>query len=661
MPRTDIIEIETVHDDFSRGLVSGLSDLGLGATKRKTPIKWVRRCDNVVFRPRRAASVRGGSADTSTSVLTEQPTSLGKHYHSTGNKLFVATNDLASGGSIFLRTGTTDTEQTLPFAPTDQRWRFEMFNGVLVGCQMGGSQKPIFWDPTNPPNTWHSMVLPKPAAAPTFGADQVGGALTPSVDYFYRVRWRYRNGSSLTGPVSAAAQVVAASGNYIIRVNVPLPASPRSDYIGYTLERTKSTGSVLGPFYAVADDTAATYDDGKADSALHSRSSEVIHGEPPHFQGVIGHKGRLFGWTESLLYRSQPITGAEATGIFNWQGDAWYPFAKDDGDIIQNVVSQGDRLVVFKTNSIHVIEGDDEDNFQPRRLYQGVGTAGPRAAATTGFIVWFYSGQGNFNILDGDRWVPIADDELREYSKSMDFTRDGFVVGTNLIGDFLIFAYTSDNSPYNEDMVIYDLRQKVWSHFTGWRAEDMLVQKDAVDFNRAVLLFADPALVDSAGFVIPFGAEALPSPTIGYHIWAAFDGTSDYRDAGGSGGDIIPFSLEGPQIDDGYPNLDKDYEWIECYLNRGQAEITATILLDDGNSVVVSLTAETDNPRYDNGVLFDDGAFYAHPGRTVVASGLPKGTIARARAVRLAGATTEEIEIGGYTLRGYALPTLEYS
>jgi hypothetical protein len=387
----------------------------------------------------------------------------------------------------------------------------------------------------------------------------------------------------------------------------------------------------------------------------------VIHGEPPHFEGVIGHKGRLFGWTESLLYASQPITGQEATGVFNWQGDLWYPVQKDDGDSIQTVLIQGDRLVILKANSIHVLEGDDIDNFQLRAIYQGIGAAGPRAAATTGFVVWFYSGQGNFNILDGDRWVAIADDELRRYSKDMDFGRDGYVVAKNMIGDFMLFAYTGVNSLYNEDMVVYDLRQKVWSHFTGWRIEDMIVQKDAVDFNQAVLLFADPALVDSAGNVIPFGGEALPSPTIGYHVWAAFDGTADYRDSGGSGGDSIPFSLEGPQIDDGFPDEDKDYDWIEAYMNQGQAEVTATVLLDDGNSVSVSLSAATTNPRYDDGVLFDDGAFYAHEGRTVVTSGLPKGTIGRARAVRLAGATTETIEIGGYAIRGYRLPTLEYS
>jgi len=426
-------------------------------------------------------------------------------------------------------------------------------------------------------------------------------------------------------------------------VNVPLPASARSDYLGWTLERSKSTGSVLGPFYAVTDGTAATFDDGKADSALHSRTSEVIHGEPPHFEGVIGHKGRLFGWTESLLYVSQPITGPEATGIFNWQGDLFFPVQKDDGDTIQTVLIQGERLVILKSNSIHVLEGDDTDNFQLRAVYQGLGAAGPRAAATTGLVVWFASGNGRFNLLDGDRVLAIADDELREYLADMDFTRDANVIVKNLIGDFILFFYTAVPSTFNEDIVAFDLRQREWTHLTNWRCADALVQKDVSDFNRATLLLADPKTIS------------------GYHIWSVFNGTSDERTSAGTGGTAIPFSLEGPIIDDGYPDQDKDYEWLEAYIERGQANVVASLLLENGGVATVALSSTADSPKYDTGLKYDNGVFYAREGKTTVGSGLPKGTIGRRYSVRITANTTDEFVFGGYSTRGFMLPTQRYS
>lgn len=655
----DVVEIVTVHDDLSRGLVSGLSDVGLGSSRRKSPVRWCRLCDNLIFRPRRAASVRGGSLETSTAVLDEKPTSLGKFYASAGNSLYVATDDGAGGGKIFRRTALTNVQQSLPFTPTDLAWRFEMFNGILIGCQRGGTQKPIFYATGNPADTWHSMTLPAPASAPTFGADQAGGSLTAGVAYFWRVRWRYSNGSSLASPVSAGHTLTGP--NLTARVNIPLPGSPRSDYIGWTLERSKANGSSAGPFYTVNDGTASTYDDGAADAGLFTRTSEVIHGEPPHFEGVIGHKGRLFGWTGSLLYASQPITGDEATGICNWQGDLIYPVQKDDGDSIVAVAVQGDRLTIFKRASIHVLEGDDPDDFRLRRLYQGTGAAGPRAVASTGLTLWFYSGAGLFNVLDGDRLLPIGDDELRYYAARMDRARDDDVVAANLTGEYVIFGYANENDADPQDQVLFDLRQRVWTHFVGWRMADMLVQKDRTDFGGAPLLFADPKLTTAGGTVVPFGHQALPSGAEGYHVWIGFQGNADQRDVGGSGGLQIAFAAEGPQMDDGFPDGDKDYDWVEAYINSGQADIVATVILDDGGSVAVPLSASTSQPRYDSGVLFDDGAFYAHEGRTVVVSGLPKGTIARSRAVRLSGATTEPIELGGYAIRGYLLPSVEFS
>ncbi len=116
MASTDVIEVLAVQDDFSRGMLSGISDLGLGSTGRKSPIRWVKLADNVIFRPRRAASVRGGTEETSTAVLDDPPNSLGKFYADAGNKLFAAT--YGSSGKMFRRIATTVPVKSSPRSGT---------------------------------------------------------------------------------------------------------------------------------------------------------------------------------------------------------------------------------------------------------------------------------------------------------------------------------------------------------------------------------------------------------------------------------------------------------------------------------------------------------------------------------------------------------------
>ena len=487
MPRNTAIQVERRHEDFSRGIVSQLSPVGV---RGAPPV--LKSARNLLFRPRRGAAVRAGYRDSSTAILSETPTSLGKHYGSGGNRLFVATDDGAGGGHIYRHTSTANTLQTIPFTPTAQWWRFEMANGLLVGTQRGGAQPPIFWSPTNVAETWLTMVLPKPAAAPTFNADSAGGNLPTGKTFYYRVRWRYANGSSKTGPTSAAHPVTTP--NLTVNLNIPLPGAPRTDYLGWTLERTAQNGTSSGPFFLVADGTAATYSDTKADSELGYEADETLHGEPVPMDGVLFYKGRLVGWYGSNLYVSQPIVANEGTGIFNWIGDLIYPVGKDDGDTIQSVLIQSDRLVIGKQRSVWTLEGDDTDSFRLSPRYQGAGFSGPRAACSLGGTIIFAAGDARLFSMRGNSVEPFGQEQVGDYLGAMDTTRDDEIVCVNYLGDLVLIWYVAQGSDDPADVLVYDLRFGIWSHFDGMPAADALVQNDRIDFNAATLLFADPTL-----------------------------------------------------------------------------------------------------------------------------------------------------------------------
>src|SRR5207245_4422803 len=102
-------------------------------------------------------------------------------------------------------------------------------NGILVATQRGGALTPLSYD-----GVWKELKLPKPGSAPAFAADSAGGSVDAGTHY-YRYRWRHANGSSLVSPVSAAR--VVANPNFTVNLLGLAPGSPRSAYIGFTVER----------------------------------------------------------------------------------------------------------------------------------------------------------------------------------------------------------------------------------------------------------------------------------------------------------------------------------------------------------------------------------------------------------------------------------------
>ena len=499
MRRYDTLESDPQQVDFSAGVIGMISDAGGGLPARHggRRIRHCKYADNAIFRPALAVGTRGGSRSISAVDLAQKPVSLAKYYDDGGNRLFVS-RDASGTGSVVRYTEAGETVQTLPYTPSARRFVSDMANEMLVAAQQGGSEKPVFFHASNPANTWHSLVLPKPAAAPTFGADQAGGSLTAAVPYFWRVRWRYTNGSSLSSPVSASRTMTAP--NLTARITIPLPASPRTDYVGWTLERTKANGgTATSPFYQVADGTAASYDDGANDADLWVRASEVLHGEPVHMDGIVFHKSRLFGWIGSDLYLSQAIGDEQGTGLANWQGDLVIRVRADDGDSIQCVLSAGDRLVILKRHSTHVLLGDDLDSFRLEEVSDGVGCTGPRAAASLNGVVYFYSGQAGLFRLTGRGVQPWGWPEVGHYLADADNGHAGDFLMTTEAADFIYFTYRPIGKEYVEDWLVYDLRFGNWTHYNGWRAADALFQRDRTDFQNAGLLFADPLGLAGAG------------------------------------------------------------------------------------------------------------------------------------------------------------------
>lgn len=476
------------------------------------------------------------------------------------------------------------------------------------------------------------------------GAVTAGAGLTLTATYRYRLRYRYADGSSPATTVLYSVALAGAQNS----VNITTIANEiRSDYLGWTLERTKSDGTATGPFYLVADSTTAaatTYLDVKADADLGYRSDENVHGDAPHLDGVIAFKDRLVGWQGSNLWFSQAVADIEATGIANWNALNVVAIGPDDGENITNVVLQVDRLVILKRWSVWGGEGDDISSFRVFPLYSGAGCAGCRAAAAVGAAVYFW-GEAGFHRVSGNDVEPFGWTEVGHLFNTFKAGQSSDVVVKNYLGQYVLVAF-SHSANYNDDMLVYDLRFRSWWRITGWNANDIVVQKAGTFGAAQAIVFIDRKDRDAgAGFDYP--------------LWLGFSGFKDEKASNGTGGSAPTVLIETPPIDDGQPDVDKDWESIQMFLSGTSVSANVEVEVDGNRKSTLSVGTIAAGAVWD--VPNWDAFIWSGTDDSAPIHGIAAGTVGRRYIVRLVTQPTGDMGFSGYALDGILQPKSDYS
>ena len=471
-----------------------------------------------------------------------------------------------------------------------------------------------------------------------------GGALTAGTTYYYRQRYRFTHGS---GWATAPFSIALGANTQVQFTTMANEAGARGDYIGWTLERTKVGGTTAGPFYLVDDatfSTQATYNDVKADADLGYRVDDNVHGEAPHFEGLLAFKDRLVGWEGSNVWYSQAVADIEATGIANYNALSASAIGPDDGDPIQCVVRQVDRLIVLKRWSVWGVEGDDITSFRAFPLYHGAGASGSRAAAAVGADVYFY-GEAGLHRISGNSVEPFGWVEVGHLLETFKSGQAADVVVKNYLGQHVLVSFSS-SAAYDDDMLVYDLRFRGWTRNTGWYAQDILVQKAGSFGNSRAVVMVDRKDRDAgAGFDYP--------------VWLGFYGFKDEKASNGTGGSAPVVVLETPWIDDGTPNLDKDWESLQCFLSGTGVTASFEVTADPDRRGSVSVDATQ------SGAVWGGANWGAFNWATVADSapihGIPAGVVGRRYKVRFVCLPTASMTFKGYVLDGIVQPKSDYS
>ena len=81
----------------------------------------------------------------------------------------------------------------------------------------------------------------------------------------------------------------------------------------------------------------------------------------------------------------------------------------EHGDYITGLVAAGDRLLVFKTNSVHAVFGFDSDSFQVVALSNDVGSIGLSSPVSTTYGTFFWYADQGVYVYNGERFVWLFD------------------------------------------------------------------------------------------------------------------------------------------------------------------------------------------------------------------------------------------------------------
>jgi hypothetical protein len=145
--------------------------------------------------------------------------------------------------------------------------------------------------------------------------------------------------------------------------------------------------------------------------------------------------------------------------------------------------------------------------------------------------------------------------------------------------------------------------------------------------------------------------------TTGYHLYSGFDGVQDNRNADGSGGDPIPFTMQTHDMDDGEPEVPKLFETIHVQTLGGEAELSVVLAVDgDAVSGGVAVSASGTGATWaaddalddsDNALVWD-AEDWAGDGPDSAPGPIPPGTRGKKYAVIASAETT-----GGFTLGGF--------
>lgn len=231
-----------------------------------------------------------------------------------------------------------------------------------------------------------SFGIAAPATAPTLADSGVAGSHNGT----YEARVTYGNSGagseSSAGPTSSTVTVTNKKINWTA---IPVSSDAQVD-TRYLYLRNTSTQANFYLAATIADNTTTTAQTNLTDATLITIGPDADENdEPPAgVKYLAWHRSRMFAADDTQLYYSK-TEFPEAFDAANYE-----PVDPDNSQKITGIVSAFDLLVIFKSNAMYALVGDDPDTWSIRQIDASFGCVAHRSIIFANGALFFWSEQG---------------------------------------------------------------------------------------------------------------------------------------------------------------------------------------------------------------------------------------------------------------------------
>ncbi len=316
----------------------------------------------------------------------------------------------------------------------------EFQNYVFMG---NGGAAPYKYNGTN--FTRHG--IPMPSSNTLSLASGNSGGLTGD----YRYKFSYVNSALVEGDVSSATATFTAAAATISVTSIPTAAASLG-IIARRLYRTQAGGSSYALVTSIGNNTDTSYSDTVADGSL-TTAAPTDQGEPPNYQVVKYHAGRLF-----VNDPANPnyIVWSEVDNPYVFKADSFIKIGDATSDLVVTFEPYDQHLVVFCRNSVFILymPSTDDADWVLLRTRSPYGCRSPfGVAAERNRLI--------FAATEADRFVGFA--ELQGAALTTDATLlTDAVMGSDLVSQQIEPDIALVPSTMVPKIVMQVYKSKVW-------------------------------------------------------------------------------------------------------------------------------------------------------------------------------------------------------
>lgn len=272
-----------------------------------------------------------------------------------------------------------------------------------------------------------------------------------------------------------------------------------------------------------------------------------IAGSPPAARYAILHKDRLY--VAGIDAEPNRLYFCDTNDATTWNASDFIRIDSDDGDKITGLSVLLGAIIIFKQNSIFVLQGTDSTTFNLKRMVNYTGCIAPRTIASYGNWIYYVGNDGIYR-FNGNQSQQISG-FIKPDADAMDKTYIENAVSVISDNKYWV-SHTTNGDTTNKTVLVFDIISSSWTKFTGLEIASLAIWNSSPD-----------------NWEIYGGSSAADG-----FVYKMNDGTDDL-------GNDISCSFESKNFDIDVPELFKQIKQIILLAKPFATVVTFTILGDN--------------------------------------------------------------------------------